>query len=266
MKINGVIENTYFKIHIIDGYICNLFLVEYGDRLLLLDCGSINDVKRIEWYCASILERPLSDIKLAIVSHNHPDHAGGASILRKKYGIPLAAHPRVDYWYEGPGGFLQHIVDCYLATFVAYRKKTRLERILFDRRVNPDFILQDGDSIPYFPEWQALHIPGHTMSDIALYNSEDKILYPGDCLMNLDGKLCLPIPVLFPDKMAASLQRMAELEVNNILPAHGQGITPADSAAVFAHMQNLIHRPLSPATRFAYQISLYSPEYRKYKK
>jgi glyoxylase-like metal-dependent hydrolase (beta-lactamase superfamily II) len=100
MKINFL----SFTIHIIEGYISSLYLVEYDDGMLLLDGGCVNDVKRIEDYCKLVLNRSPSDIKLAVVSHMHPDHAGGAVALRKKYGIAIAAHKDVDLWYSGVGG------------------------------------------------------------------------------------------------------------------------------------------------------------------
>ena len=266
MALKAVVEHTDYNVHKIDGYICNLFLVEYEDKMLLLDCGSISDIKRVEGYCINVLGRPVSDIKLAIVSHSHPDHAGGAVIWRKKYGIPIAAHPRIDFWYEGPGGFLQHKVDCYLATWVAYRKKAKLERILVSRKVKPAFVLQDAAEVPFFPDWQVLHIPGHTINDIALYNRKEKTLYPGDCLMNLDGKLYLPIPILFPDKMEASFDRMADLDVNTILVAHGEKVLTSDPVKVFTYMKSLLDKPFNTLTSLAYRFSLYSPEYRKYKR
>lgn len=252
-----------FKVHKITGYISNLFLVEYSDSLLLLDSGSINDVKRIEKYCEEVLERPVSDIKLAIVSHNHPDHAGGALIWRKKYGIPVAAHPRIDFWYDGIGGFVQHKLDCYLASFVAYRKKIKLERILFARKVKPDFVLEDAGTLPFFPDWQIFHIPGHTTNDIALYNRKVRTLYPGDCLMDLGGKLCLPVPILFPDKMAISYERLAKLDVSTILLAHGDTILTDDPVQIFDHMKSLLDKPLNHMAKLAYKMSIYSPEWRK---
>lgn len=253
-----------FKVHAIAGYICKLFLVEYGDRLLLLDAGAINDVKRVEKYCQEVLARPLNDIKLVIVSHSHPDHAGGALTWRQKYGIPIAAHPRIDCWYNGPGGFIQHKIDCYLATWVAYRTKIKLEPILFNRKVKPDLLLEDGETLPFFPDWQVFHIPGHTSNDIALYNKEEKTLYPGDCLMNIDSKLRLPVPILFADKMAASFDRLAQLDINTILPAHGNTIATDNPGHIFAHMKTLLHQqPQNRMTRLAYKLSLYSPEYRR---
>lgn len=252
-----------FIIHEIPGYICNLFLVEYDDGMLLLDCGSIADVKRVEDYCENVIHRPVSDIKLAVVSHNHPDHAGGASVWRNAYHIPLAAHPRIDYWYDGAGGYLQHKIDCYLASWVAYRKNIKLEKILFNRKIKPDYVLNDMDELPYFPDWRAFHIPGHTMNDVALYHEEEKTLYPGDCVMDVGGKFLLPVPILFPNKMADSFDRLAELDVNKIYLAHGSTIDTEEPEEIFEHMKTLLMKPPNPLTRLAYKVSLFSPEYRR---
>ncbi|MGE5449990.1 MAG: MBL fold metallo-hydrolase, partial [Methanomassiliicoccales archaeon] len=105
---------TPFKLHQIEGYISTIFLVEYPYGMLLLDCGCAGDVAKIEAKCVE-LGRPLSDIKLAVATHAHPDHLGGAAKLRRKYAIPIAAHPEIDLWYRGAGGFIQHKVDSFFA-------------------------------------------------------------------------------------------------------------------------------------------------------
>ncbi|MDD3895132.1 MAG: MBL fold metallo-hydrolase [Syntrophomonadaceae bacterium] len=253
--------NKAFKVHKIEGYIVNLYLIEYSDRMLLLDCGSVNDVNRIVKYCEEVLKRPVGDIKLAIVSHCHPDHAGGAARLRKKYGIPLAAHPRIDYWYAGAGGCVQHLLDCYLATFVARRRKLKLERILSVRRVKPDYFLDDNALLPFFPDWQALYIPGHTSGDIALYNKETGILYPGDCVTEVGGKLVLPVPISFPQAMAASFDRLARLDIKQLILAHGN--TSEDPRQVIDYLHTLIDKPRNQMSVSAHRMQVFSPEYRR---
>ncbi|MGE5405130.1 MAG: MBL fold metallo-hydrolase [Candidatus Saccharibacteria bacterium] len=250
-----------FTVHRIKGYICNIFLLEYEDRLLLLDSGAINDVKRIEEYCRTTLGRTPKDIKLAVVSHMHPDHGGGACILRKNYGIPVAAHQDVDLWYAGIGGYVQHKLDCFMATEVAYKTRHKLERILYRRKIKPDFPLQDGDRLPGFEDWSVIHVPGHTMHDIALYNSKEKLLYSADCICDIgEGRLVLPIPIMFPDKMDDSFDKLAKLDASTLLLAHGEPIEFEDNPRVFEYMKGLLKEPPTTIMRRAHWMSIYSPE------
>ena len=68
----------------IEGYIQTTYLAVYPDKLMLIDSGCRGDVEPILNYITDTLQRPLSQLKTVVVSHMHPDHAGGAALLRKK--------------------------------------------------------------------------------------------------------------------------------------------------------------------------------------
>lgn len=263
MAESHVFNFNSLRIHFLEGYIQNTILIEQDGRLLLFDSGCINDVKRIERYCQENLHRSPADIKLVAVTHMHPDHAGGAVCLRKRFGIPIAAHRDADRWYRGLGGLLQHRVDCYLATSVAFRNRRRLRRIVYPRRINPDYLLEDGQHLPFFPEWRVIHVPGHIAHDLAFYHEKDRVLYTADLICDVKGQLQLPIPIVFPRKMAESYDRLGSLPAQVILRAHGQPIITDDNAQVFSSMKQLLFRPPSPLVKRIWKISRHSPEIKK---
>lgn len=255
-----------FNLHIIEGYICNIFLAEYPHGLLLLDSGSINDIKRIEKYCHQHLGCSPRHIKLAIVSHMHPDHSGGANTLRQKYGIPIAAYHTIDNWYSGIGGRLQHKLDCIMAQSVARRQKRHLEKTLFNPLINPEYPLHDGDYLPFFPDWQVFYVPGHTLHDIVLFNRKESIMYIADIIVNVKNKFLLPLPVLFRDKMSSSLEKIEKKQASLLLPAHGSLVETEKHPYLFSHMQKLLSKPPSSFERRVHLLSIYSPEIWKEKK
>ena len=250
-----------FMIHVIPGYIQNIFLMEYEYGLLLLDCGALNDVNRIEDYCRQELHRSPQEIKLAVVSHIHPDHAGGAVLLRKKFGIPLATHKDLDRWYAGPGGFIQKSIDCILMQKVARRTRGKLEKSFFRSKLQADYLLNDGDELPFFPDWTAVSVPGHTSHDLALYNARESLLYAGDCFLEVNGRYRLPLPVMFPKWLHASYAKLAALEVSTILLAHGQAQRNNIPADLFLSMQSLLQEPSNRLTHQIKRLSIYSPEW-----
>ncbi|WP_054693465.1 MBL fold metallo-hydrolase [Syntrophomonas palmitatica] len=255
-------DSSSFTIHKIEGYIANIYLFQYDNGLLLFDSGCINDVRRIEEYCRRNGLSP-SDIKLIAVSHMHPDHCGGAKVLREKYNIPVAAHRDVDLWYSGIGGSLQHKFDCYMARNVARHNRRKCEKMLFDRVIKPDFLLDDGQRLPGFSDWQAMYVPGHTLHDLVFYHHEKRVLYLADLICNIKGKKLLPMPILFPDKMAYSYDRLAALHASTLLLAHGNPIESDDSPEIFAAMKAQLNRPPNNLMRRVYRISVYSPEARR---
>ncbi|HWQ77012.1 MAG TPA: MBL fold metallo-hydrolase [Syntrophomonas sp.] len=252
-----------FVLHTIPGYIENLFLAEYQHGLLLLDCGAANDVKRIEDYCRRELHRSPNEIKLAVVSHAHPDHAGGAVRLREKFDVPLAAYGETDRWYAGPGGFMQKVIDCVLMQLVALRTRGKVQKGFFPSRVQADFLLADGDALPFFPDWIAIAAPGHTSHDLVLYNAAHSMLYVADCFLEVKGKFHTPLPVMFPQQLHSSYEKIAALKASSILIAHGDARCDHIPPDLYSSLQRLLQQPPNKLTRKIRRLSIYSPEGRR---
>ncbi|MBN2707030.1 MAG: MBL fold metallo-hydrolase [Deltaproteobacteria bacterium] len=223
-----------FTLHAIKGYIAVLFLIEYADRLLLLDGGARFDAARVENYMTAELQRSPRELALALVTHMHPDHAGGAPLLRRRWATKIAAHRDIDRWYRGFAGGAQHLVDTLLGHYSARQQFGHLERAWYPRRLRPDYGLTDGDAIPAFPDWQALAAPGHTLYDLVFYHAGSATLYAGDLLVKVGSGIVLPFPTLFPELMRQSLERLAGLPVRRLLLAHGGELELDDSRAFFA--------------------------------
>jgi len=221
-----------FKLHQINGYIGTIYLAEYPDRLLLLDGGARRDADRITTFIRRRLGRSPEEIKLCLVSHMHPDHAGGAPILRRRFQVPIAAHTDCDLWYRGPSGALQHLLDTILGHYSAHRQFGRLERAWAPRFLAPDFHLEDGEPVCGFPDWIAYTAPGHTLCDLVFHHPGQRMLYVGDLVIRFEDQFLPPFPTLFPELMAATIKRLSRLPVDRILLAH-RGIVPVDNGEKF---------------------------------
>ena len=57
----------------LDGYIQNTYLAIYPDKLLLLDGCCRADVPMVLDYIKNTLHRPITDLKVVVVTHMHPD-------------------------------------------------------------------------------------------------------------------------------------------------------------------------------------------------
>jgi glyoxylase-like metal-dependent hydrolase (beta-lactamase superfamily II) len=248
------------KIHTIKGYINNLFIAEYDHGLLLLDGASPADLPVIEKFCLDTLKRPVSDIKLAVVTHMHPDHSGAAPLLRKKYGTRIAAYKNIDQWYKGPSGWLQHILDCLMAQIVAVRQETKIHKVFSQRITRPDFLVDGGDLLPGFPEWKVVYTPGHTAHDIAVFHAEKRILYCGDSIIVVKNRFYLPLPVIFKNKMRHSYKELASLGASTILIPHGNTIHTEDSREIFKEMLALLEEPPNRLRRRVHYFSVWSPD------
>lgn len=208
------------KIHTIQGYIQNTFLVEYDHGLLLLDSGARTDVSVISSFIINSLHRQLNELKLIVVTHMHPDHAGGAETLRELSGANIACHPNAPNWYSGANGRLAHIVDIGLMQYVAKKIATRKPKVWYSATLLPDVLLDDKQYLPEFEEWQVIYTLGHTNHDLSLFNQKHNKLYIADLMVWVKGRLHPPYPVCHPNQYKRSLARIKALPNPETLFAH----------------------------------------------
>ena len=103
---------------------------------------------------------------LAINTHGHMDHIVGNMAVKKRYGIPVAAHPNVkdDFMRSRQHAQmfgLSFICDCEL----------------------PDRDLEDGEVIKVGESTlEVISTPGHAMGSISLYAEIEGWVFTGDAL------------------------------------------------------------------------------------
>jgi len=150
-------------------------------------------------------------------THLHSDHCGGNAILQARYGchtaIPACDAARVRAWDEAALSFRATGQQC--------------DRFAFDA------VLQPGDAIVLggMP-WQVLAAPGHDNHALLLYCPGDKTLIAGDALWE-NG-----FGVIFPelagesgfDEQAATLDLIAQLAPQHVIPGHGAPFTDVAGA------------------------------------
>jgi glyoxylase-like metal-dependent hydrolase (beta-lactamase superfamily II) len=208
------------KIHVLKGFIQNIFLVEYPDKCMLLDGCSKADFASIESFFSEELKRPLSDLKVVLVTHMHPDHAGCAHYLRKVTNCKIVSCVKDKQWYEGLSGKLAHITDICLALWVAGKMQRRRQNIWYNPHLHPDIELSDQQLVPGFEDWQVFETPGHTDRDLSVMHTPTRRIYVADLIVKVKNELCPPFPVYLPDLYKASLLKLQKLKPHSVLMAH----------------------------------------------
>lgn len=207
-------------LHKLEGYIQAIYLAEHDNGLLLLDGCARPDVDTVCEFITTTLNRPLSDLKLIVVTHMHPDHAGAAHKLRSITGAKIAASNNPSQWYRGIDGFFMHLTDMYLARWVAARKGKKKRYLWYSRTLKADYFLADQHTLPEFEQWQVFHTPGHTDRDISLLHKPSKRLYIADLLVKVKNQLVAPYPVFYPKLYRASLARLNDIQPKTLILAH----------------------------------------------
>lgn len=233
-------------IHQLSGYIQSIYLVEYSDKLLLLDGCCRADVELLRQYIEQTLQRPFTDLKMVVVTHMHPDHAGAAHALRKLTGCKIVSANKDSHWYRGLSGKIMHLSDIALTYWVAGRLGKARKYLWYSPYLRADYQLVDGQQLPGFEDWQVFEMPGHTDRDLAVMHSDSKRIYVADLIVKVKRQFIPPFPVFHPNKYHRSLLRLKDLKPNSILLAHGGEVSLTE-----AQYDYLLHcAPETPKTHW----------------
>lgn len=173
------------------------------------------------------------DIRKILVTHYHPDHFGYAG------GLQEQTHAQVFMGQESYSRGLENWTEETHKQFHAFYGQvgmggnTREELLQHDLGFFPmvrpfpthPHFLQEGELFQIGElTFQAIHTPGHEQGHFCFYNSEEKILLSGDHLLK---KITPNISYLgFGEEnplaiYLSSLKKIAQLEINWVLPGHG---------------------------------------------
>jgi hydroxyacylglutathione hydrolase len=161
----------------------------------------------------------LSSIKRIIMTHTHFDHIGCLSEIQKQI-------PRAELWIHAmEADPLEKGDDRTVYGMDMFREMCQTQYGLkagaFRFQVHRK--LQGGESLDLGGMvWEVIHIPGHSMGSIALYNKIDKILIPGDVVYADYAIGRFDLHGADASQLKKSLQRLAELQVNILLPGHNE--------------------------------------------
>jgi len=208
----------------------NCFLMEVNDNLILIDTGIAGNTNKILDYLKNHLKRGLHDIKTIVITHHHFDHVGSLDKIKKITGAKVAAHhDDADYIsgkknQEGPA--LLNIM-------------VRLLKLIY--RIKPvevDILLDDRDHID---DYLVIHTPGHTPGSICLYNPKNKVIFVGDNLRYVKGKIESPSPKLIMDQeqYKRSMEKLADLDIKVIFTGHSAPVTSDASEKLEEFLKNL---------------------------
>ena len=161
----------------------------------------------------------LSSIKRIIMTHTHLDHIGCFTEIKKEIpGAELWVHtlegePLEKGQDEAVYGMKEFKGMCQMQ----FGLKPGAFKFKVDRKLEDNEILKIGNM-----EWEVLHIPGHSMGGIGLYSKTHKILIPGDVIYADYSIGRFDLFGASASQLKASLNRLATIEVDILLPGHNQ--------------------------------------------
>ena len=189
----------------------NVYLVEDGDGVTLVDAGTTFDAARIE---AGISEAGFDrdDVERILVTHYDFDHVGGIAKLAVDAPV-YVGHADADYVTgedRPPFGVPKPLVQLVSGPMVGDVAADRVEPV------------HDGDAIGGFT---AIHAPGHTPGHIVYLHEDREAAFLGDMVVERDGSL-QPSPWLLSydtDAVRESVRDVADRAGEFEVAAMGHG-------------------------------------------
>lgn len=247
------------QLHHLKGQMQDMYLAAYPDKLLLLDGGCRCDVDVVAKFITQTLARPLSDLNVVIVTHMHPDHAGGAHALRELTGCHIASADKDTQWYGGVRGLFAYMIDLMLARKVVNLMKKPQRRLLYSPYLKPDYRLSHGDAVPHFPDWQVLETSGHTDRDLTVYHEQSKTAYTADLMIKTKRGFIAPFPVYFPKAYRESLRTVQALGLRTQCFAHGGQVCVSHDEYDHFIENNTPNSPRTLKDTLKYKLKRYFP-------
>ncbi len=225
----------------------NAYLIE-DSPLTLIDSGP-NSGKALDELEQALQARghAIEDIELLVVSHQHMDHFGLASILARRSGAEVAALDKLAPFLAAYGhetdledrfaeqlmlrhGIPQEVVTALRAVSAGFRA--------WGASVEVTRPLQDGGELQLRDRTlRVLHRPGHSPSDTVFLDEDRSILLAADHLikhissnpllarpLGVSGDYDGPRPQALITYMD-SLEQTRAMDLALVLPGHGQPIT-----------------------------------------
>ncbi len=171
----------------------NVYFVRSGSSWVLIDTGSAKCDREIQQAAESLFgmnTRPAA----ILLTHNHPDHAGSAPELARKWGCLVYMHPE-----ELP--LITMDASNYLATVKKYANPLDTWVLLpllrlMPRRARESMIPESsfkqvvrtfdpGAGVPGLSDWEWIHTPGHTAGHVSFFRPGDRVLITGDAVVNV---------------------------------------------------------------------------------
>jgi glyoxylase-like metal-dependent hydrolase (beta-lactamase superfamily II) len=207
-----------FRIPTIGKAAVNSFALVDGDgSVTLVDCGVAKAPARIVAGLAAIGKHP-SDVTRIVLTHVHPDHAGGAAEMAQRTGAPVLTHA-ADAEYAEAGRSPK--AD---KSFLSGRILNRVNNGKF-AKFEVASPLADGDLLEVGGGLRVLHTPGHSPGHISLLHEPSKLLITGDAIFNVVG-LRWPMRFLCSDFVMtqATAQVLGEVDYDLVAFTHGEEI------------------------------------------
>ena len=194
----------------------NNILLRSADGITVVDSGyGAHAPQTLHLLAHALQGKPVAHL---VNTHCHSDHMGGNAAIQAAYrcrtSIPAGEAPLIDDWNER--ALILAVAD------------QRAERFGYDDTFEGGDVLKMGGL-----EWEVVPAPGHDTHAVMFHAPEARVLISGDALW--EHGFGVVFPQLFGRDTAlaetrATLEAIARLDVDVVIPGHGRPFADVDKA------------------------------------
>jgi glyoxylase-like metal-dependent hydrolase (beta-lactamase superfamily II) len=233
-------------------YVNSFAFTDDDGSVTLVDCGLAKAPPRIVAGLAAIGKRP-ADVTRILLTHVHPDHAGGAAEMSRQTGADVWVHEG-----DHPSATSGTVAQKADQRFLLGRLFSRLPDPRFEP-FTPGPLLRDGEVLPVAGGLQVVHTPGHSPGHVSFFRLSDLSLIAGDAVTTTKQESMFSVmtqkqelngpPAYFTidwEKARRSVATLASLKPALVATGHGQPMRGDHIAGALADLARDFDRRAKP--------------------
>ena len=206
-----------WRIPLIGNYVNGFMLRDADGQVTLIDTGIASSGAKVMAALRSIGSHP-SDVTRVMLTHCHPDHAGGAAHVSRETGRSVDIHAG-DAEYVRSGTQPDPDPTSRIGRLFRKLPDPKTEKVTVGEE------LTDGQLVPFAGGIRVVHTPGHSPGHASYLHEESGVLITGDAIFNVLG-MRWPLKALCSNfaMTKKTAHRLAELDYSTAAFTHGPEI------------------------------------------
>lgn len=223
------------------------YVLDDGEACTIFDAALPGTI--VQWIDAGACAKPVTRL---VISHADADHVGDAAGLRARFPqIDVQCHPLDRRWIEDHDLLVaeRYGEACARFGFGCAGAQGAL-RAMCGANVVVNTLVDDGDQLVIGARrWEVLHVPGHTLGHIALWDALGGVLLLGDAVLGLaipdiGGRPSMPATHRYIADYLATIDRLMRMPVRLALSAHWPALDGAAFRELLEQSRACVERDL----------------------